>query len=267
VEGLAQTDYYGKAPVIGIVSWDDRAYKTAVDGSMIPALKQLGFTPKPPSYVRVPQEINNVADSGSDVSAAVLKFRQEGVDHVFIVDGPAGVAGGTVLTLLFIRNASSQQYFPRYGMNDNNSPAAGIQAGLWQASDVRGSRVVSWGNGLDESDAGITPNQARKECLELMKRHGMQPANLNARGAMLRACDFVWFLRDTLGRQRMDVNRDVFVARAALLGGTYRSPAAYRTFFSRTQRDGVAGLRRMALDDGCGCYVYTSGIYAAPTRG
>ena len=263
-DGLATTDYYGKAPTIGIISWDNASYRSAVQTSLIPALSVLGHRPVDPIFVRVPEAVSDLGGSSADVSSAVLKFRQEGVTHVFMVDGPAGVFGGTGLTLLFIKNAGSQHYYPRYGMNDSNSPQAGIDAGLWTANDVRGSRVVSSANILDSSDAGIAPNLARKQCLALMARHGIKPANVNQRGFILRSCEFVWFLKVVLRTEHTTVNRDVFMARVAQLGTGFASPTAYRTFFSAAQHDGVAGLRREALSDSCGCYTYIGGIYAAP---
>ena len=214
----------------------------------------------------MPNDLQDVSGCGADVSAAIVKFRQEGVTHVFMVDGPAGVFGGTGLTLMFIKAAASQRYFPRYGMNDSNSPQGGLDSNLWQADDVRGSRVVSYSNVLDASDAGIRPNTARKTCLALMRRHGLTDGNVNQRVFMLRACEYLWFLRRVLGTQPITVNRDVFLDRLGSLGGSYTSPSAYGTWFSARQHDGAAGLRREALDDGCNCYRYISDIYAAPRR-
>ncbi|MDP9181911.1 MAG: hypothetical protein M3P04_03930, partial [Actinomycetota bacterium] len=262
VSGLAKTDYYGKAPVIGIVTWDDRNFRAAVANGMVTELAKLGFKPKVVAYVRVPESEAAAADSSAAISNAILKFRQEGVTHAFVMDGPAGLCLGTCMTLVWIRAASSQAYYPKYGMNDLNSPQAGIDSGFWGPNDVKGARAVTVSNYHDQTDAGIAKNPRRIDCLALMKRHGMVPDNVNAQVAMLYACDNIWFLRAVLGTTRTAVNRDRFVALAEKLGTTYRSPMTYRNKLSATRHYGVAGYRRMAMDDGCGCFTYISGIYA-----
>jgi hypothetical protein len=265
-EGLARTDYFGTKPVIGVVAWDDPNYKSAVENNLVPTLRGLGYEVKKTYYVKAAQDYSQIGDSSAAASSAVLAFQTANVDHVMIVDGPAGVFGGTGLTLLFVRAAGSQRYYPRYGLNDSNSPESGRQSQLWSADDMRGARVVSWSNALDESDAGTAPNAHRKACLKLMAENGMSSPGLNARGAMLRACDYVWFLRDTLGTAPGPVSRDIFINTVNRLGLTYRSPLIYGTSFSSAQHDGVGKLRLMKLDDSCGCFDYTSAPYSAPPR-
>lgn len=261
VEGLAETDYFGRSPVIGVVTWDAPNYRTAVADGYLPALARLGLRPKVVSYVKVPDTYQGAGSTGASVSSAVLRFQDEDVTHVLILDGPAGVALGTVITLAWIRAAGSQGYYPRYGFNDLNSPVDGLERGVWGPDDVRGSRHVTVLNHTDATDVGVAKNQARLGCLELMRRRGMNVDNADARGAMLRACDNVGFLRAVLGTERTTVNRDLFVALAERMGTRFRSPLAYRTAFSPTRHAGIAGFRRMALYDDCDCYRYTSGVY------
>lgn len=263
-EGLARTDYFGTKPTIGVVAWDDPNYRSAVESSLVPTLRGLGYAVKARAYVKVAQDNSQVGDSSAAASNAVLTFRNSGVDHVLIVDGPAGVFGGTGLTLLFVKAAGAQLYHPRYGLNDSNSPESGRQAGLWSADDMRGARVVSWDDVLDESDKGAAPNVRRKACLGLMAHEGISTTDLNARGAALRACDYVWFLRDTLGVAPAAISRDVFIGAVNRLGSSYRSPMLYGTSFAAGQHDGVGKLRLMKLDDTCGCFVYASAPYPAP---
>jgi hypothetical protein len=263
VAGLAKTDYFGKAPVIGIVTWDDPSFRVAVANGMLPQLAKLGLKPKVVYYVDVAQSYGGAGNMSASISSAVLKFRQEGVTHVFVTDGPSGVCLGTCMTLIWLKAAGSQGYYPKYGMNDLNSPQAGMDAEFWGPDDVRGSRVVTGSNYADFTDAGVTPNHKRIECLALMKRHGLVAgSNITKQATMQHACDNIWFLRAVLGTAKIPVNRDVFVARAEALGTTYRSPMTYRTELSPTQHDGLAGFRRQALEDGCGCYRYVSGVYA-----
>ena len=61
-------------------------------------------------------------DTSSAISSAVTKFRAEGIDHVIVQDGPAGVFGDTGLTLEWMNQAKSQRWYPRYGQNASNAP-------------------------------------------------------------------------------------------------------------------------------------------------
>ena len=265
VEGLARTDYYGKAPVVGIVAWDHPDYRRSVEGTMVPALRRLGHTPTERQYVTVPESEAGLGDASAAVHAAILKMRSDGVTHVFIVDGPAGIFGGTGLTLLFIRSARGQNWVPRYGFSGANNAQSGMDAGLWTVDDIRGSRAVSTSNTLDDSDAGTTPNRTRIACLDLMKRNGIDYSDPNARAVALKACEYMWFVRRVLGSAFAPVTTDVFLRNANALGTSYASPYTYRTRLAPDRHDGAAAARTMKLDEaGCGCFVYTSPPYALP---
>ena len=262
VSGLAETDYYGKSPVIGIVTWDDPNFRKAVSSGMLPELARLGRKPKVISYISVPESYAGAGSTSASINSAILKFKQEEVTHVFVVDGPAGVCTGTCMTLLWIKAAASQSYYPKYGFNDLNSPQDALDAKLWGPDDVRGSRYVTAINNTDATDVGVGKNPSRVACLALMKRHGMVPGNSNASASMLHACDNIWFLRAVLGTARAAVNRDRFVALTEALGSSYRSPTVYRNKLSPTRHGGLNGYRRMTFDDASGRYRYISGIYS-----
>ncbi len=75
------------------------------------------------------------------------------------------------------------------------------------------------------------------------------------------------------GEQHITVGSDLYLPRAGAYGtsrflaavaglsSTYRSPLAYATRFDGTRRDGIGAARKMALDDGCGCFRYTTSPY------
>jgi hypothetical protein len=111
---------------IGIITWDQPNYHYAVDHGLVPALKAHGLSATDTRYVVAPETLGAVSDSSAAVSSAVLSFQSNGIDHVLIQDGAAGVFSGAGLTLLFLENAESQHYRPRYGFNANNVPGLSV---------------------------------------------------------------------------------------------------------------------------------------------
>ena len=104
VDGLRREGYFSSGGKVGLVTWDDPAYHEALDQGYIPELQKAGATlASSPVYLRVPQTANELGQTSADASSAVLKFKSQGVDHVLLLDGPAGVCGGACVTLEFLR--------------------------------------------------------------------------------------------------------------------------------------------------------------------
>ncbi len=269
VDGLAKTDYFSGKPVIGLVTWDDPQYREGVQAGWLPALRAHGLAAKDVAFIAPPATANDVGTSGAAVKSAVLKFFSDGVDHVMIADGPAGILAGTGLTLLFIHEADTQGYFPRYGMNSTNSPVAGYDAGLWSSQDLRGARGVVWSD-ADPSAPSALPNAARAHCLQVMQSHQVRLANVNARSAALNACDEVFFLRAAVAEGKTGPSLSATIAGANSLGWSYVSPRVYATRFGRDRHDGASAARLISFDSAdsscgkSGCWKLQPSSYRLP---
>jgi hypothetical protein len=241
---------------IGLITWEDNEYKYAVAHGWLPALQKAGLKADV-RYVAVPQSDKSIADSSSAIASAVLAFRNEGVDHVFIPDGPAGIFRGGGLTLQFLEEAKSQQYFPRYGFNSNNAPGdsalpADEQSGMLavDANDVQAS-----------SDQGIAPNPQRARCYALMNKKGLKTTDGKNTGLLaLGACDIAWFSEAIFSHSRSTVLADV-IAGGESLGTSYRSPYSFGNDIGPGHHDGERFFRNSMFDDACACMRYTSKPY------
>jgi hypothetical protein len=243
---------------IGLITWDDNNYKYAMAHGWLPALHQSGLKETDVRYVAVPQSDKSLADASSAISSAVLAFRQEGIDHVFISDGPAGIFRGTGLTLLFLQTAKSQQYYPRYGFNTNNSPG-------WSnlpADEEAGMLAVDSFDTESINDQGMAPNPQRERCFALMRKHGLKATEAVDTGLLaISACEIAWFAEAVLKRAAGTSLPDV-IASAESLGTSYRSPYVYGTRLGPGLHDGDALFRNSRFDDSCSCMRYTSKPYA-----
>ena len=264
VNGLASQGYFGKGARIGLMTWDDPAYKEAMQKGYIATLARHGLAPATdPVYLTPPQTVQDMSNMSAQVNAAVLKFSQLGIDHVMMLDGATGgICGVGCMGFMFMRRAQSQQYFPRYGFNDNNVPAAGYAAGFYPAEELKNSVAVGWDDFDKTYDAGWHVNQTREQCYALMRKKGVDMSNINAQIAALTACDELWFLRDAVNKLgNAPLTPANIVAAVNTFGTSYPSTQTYGTAFSSSKHDGINLVRNYHWVDSCKCFRYTSGAY------
>ncbi|MCU1588644.1 MAG: hypothetical protein JWN31_2137, partial [Frankiales bacterium] len=242
---------------IGLISWDDPDYRYAMNNGWLAALHAAGLKETDVRYVAIPADPGTISDASAAISSAVLKFRQEGIDHVFISDGPAGIFAGTGLTLLFLQSAQAQSYKPRYGFNTNNSPDYDP---LPKAQLVDMLAVDSQDTD-SAKDAGIAPNRQRERCFAIMRKVGLPVGQSQTQNVALAACEFAWFTEAIVKASRTTRLRDV-IAGGESLGTTYQSPWEYGTRLGPGQHDGTLLFRNLRYDEGCKCLKYTSKPYA-----
>ena len=163
VDGLDKQGYFDKGAKIGMLTWDEPTYREALQKGFIPALSSQGLRlATDPVYLTPPQTYQELATTSAQVNSAVLKFESAGVDHVMMLDGAAGVCGVGCIGFEFMQRAKAQHYYPRYGFNDNNAPAAGYDAGFYPADELSNSLAVGWDD-LDKSyDRGWHVNATRE---------------------------------------------------------------------------------------------------------
>jgi hypothetical protein len=262
VDGLAKQGYFGGRPKIGLLTWDEPNYRQGIDQGYVSALKRHGLSPDiPTAYVRVPQSTPELGQTTADISGVVLRFRSRGIDHVMILDGPAGACGGGCLTLEFAQQANSQRYTPRYGFNDMNFAKDLEEQGLLPPSQASGSISVGWTSLNASYDEGFRKNAQREKCYALMREHGIDMGNPNSQAAALEACTTLWFLQLLVSRVRGALTVNGMLSAVNGLGYSYTSPNSYYNYFSATRHDGAAGVRIMYFVDSCTCYRFVPGAY------
>ena len=243
---------------IGLITWESNDYKYAMEKGWLPALREMGLKETDVRYVAVPQSDKSLADASAAISSAVLAFREQGIDHVFIADGAAGIFTGTGLTFMFLNNAKSQRYYPRYGFNTNNSPGwsnlpADQQSGMLAVDSLDTERI---------NDEGIALNPQRERCWAMMKKKGLRVTDGQPTGLVaIAACETAWFTEALLKRATSGTTLPQLIAAGESLGTSYRSPYTYGTRLQKGQHDGTALFRNSRFDDACACMKYSSKPY------
>ena len=250
---------------LGIITFDFPTFSHAVDQVMVPALRAIGHAPDPQDIRKVTWLQSN-SDAGAlaaAVSSAVLRFRQDGVTHVIILDERA------LVTLLFIREANSQGFKPRYGLNTTNGVQVLVDGGNLNPDQLNGALGIGWSPSFDitpsqNTDNGPYSNNARRKCMGLMKAKGFTFADANAESVALDICNSFYFLQLAGNSVSGPLNRDSFIAAVNALGTRFENAGTFVNRFSAAQHDGVAAVRQWKWDSGCSCGKYTSGNIDAP---
>jgi hypothetical protein len=263
VKGMVAAGWHKPSPKwptgkIGLVTWQDNDYEFAMKNGWLPALRESGLKETDVRYIAVPQSDKSLADSSSAINSAVLAFREKGIDHVFLADGPAGIFRGGGLTLQFLNAARSQRYFPRYGFNGSNAPGDPALP-----ADQQVGMIAINSNDFEKSnDQGIPVNPQRERCYALMKKKSLKATDGGYTGLIaIQACDLAWFVEAVFQRATRGTTLPDVIAAAESIGTSYRSPLTYGNRLGPGRHDGIAYFRNARFDEACECMKYTSKPY------
>jgi hypothetical protein len=249
----------GTAPVkVGVVSSDAPSIARAVDQVLVPGLKRMGHDPVVVK-IAAPQSTSQSGDTVAAIQGAALKMRAEGVTHVVPFESNGS------LTLFFTRNAESQSYRPRYGVNTGNGLQVLLDAGSVPAEQAAGAVGLGTSPMLDlraadNPDDGPHANAARAKCLSVMAQAGIAVPTTNVKSGILALCATAYFLRD---RAAQVLAADAGLTRDSLRSVIERSGSAFlhgdvgRTAFGPGLHDGGALGHVWSYTPSCSCLRYS----------
>jgi ABC-type branched-subunit amino acid transport system substrate-binding protein len=183
----------------GVIAFDQPRYATAVRRDLVPALRRGGvsLTDSDVVLVQEPSSQSDIGPAAAQVQSAVLRFRQDGVSHVVLLDTHGGI------TQVFLNAAEAQRYRPRYGMGSGSGTQALLDGGIIRAEQLAGARGLGWIPMLDlpasgNHDDGRWSSWDRRRCLSLMRAGGQSFTSSNASSVALLYCDQLWLLERAL---------------------------------------------------------------------
>ena len=262
IDGLSRQGYFSSGAKVGIATWDEGDFAYGVQHVALPALARSGFHDVPAQYVAVPQSEGDLSATSASVNNAVLKFRAMGIDHVLLFDGAAGINGAGTLVLLWMNDAQSQHYNPRYGLN-STSGLSTLAPDL-PPQQMAGSIAVGWIPVLDETPGDYPTSKypaTAQRCLRIMAAGGERPSTVNQTGVELGICDWFFFLRQTLDPIADSLTTSDALAAINGAGHSFASGAVFGVDVTAGRHDGVSVARNAAFVQSCTCYRYTSGPY------
>lgn len=246
VNGLAQSGYFDGAKV-GIVRFDDAPYRRLYENVISPRLSSIGVRPEE-AVIASPSGTSDFGSMNAQANNAILRFRQEGVTHVMIIDG------GGALTFFFMQQAEGQGWRPRYGLTSANMPAT--QASNQAVAQLSNAIGVGWSPSVDVFAADQPGGkEAWSRCQSIMEAHRVPRTYRTFTRYTDPLCDSVFFLRTAL--ERADALTDAGLRSAAEgLGTSYVSPFTFGTMLGPGRYDGASTVRTFQFDVECRCFRY-----------
>jgi ABC-type branched-subunit amino acid transport system substrate-binding protein len=246
VAELQATGFFRNVPAAkaGILVLDSPDMVRAAERDMKPAIEAAGISVA--AVTRISPESAN-----SDINGAVLKFRSDGITHVFFVQAAGGIP------LYFMQGADQQRYFPRYALSSFEVPGFFLQGQVPESQLVNASGI-GWAPFFDLKAAELPPTPAERRCFGVIAKAGEQNAHRQSNLTSTPVCDLVWTFAAGARAAGHDLDFPSWRRGLQSLRATYASPVALRNDFSSGRSDAVAGYRFVSYVASCSCFRYTS---------
>lgn len=261
VDSLARRKFFPATARVGLITFDDPYFRQAMTQSMQPALARHGIKPIQTIYVPSPQSTSDLGGISAGISSAVLQFSAQQVSHVLILDSAA------VATFLFMQEAESQGYRPRYGLNTQNGNTAlsDLLASSNSQDQLINSLSIGWAPTLDLRGAEDPDEKAsplRRRCVKILEDGGLSAfTSGNAKGQAMIVCEEVWFFEAAAKAAGRNLTTQSFIAGIESIRSTVDSPLTLGNKFGPGRHDGVARVADAAYVNECRCFRYTSPPY------
>lgn len=251
VEGLAQQGYF-KDSVVGVITFDSKPHKDAVDKVMIPALERIGHPAKERAYVQSPRGLKDYGSMSSSISAAVLQFRSANVTHVIIFDQQGRI------TTFFTPAAENQGYNPRYGFTSQAGFQVGLTGGGVSRKQATNAAGIGWLPVFDVPVDRKKLSPGARRCADFFTAKGMPATGENAMVIQQFQCQDAWLLDTVMDRLTSAVTREAFIQLAETTD-SFLTAANHGIGFDARNHDGVRLVRNVGWDEPCGCFRYVGG--------
>ena len=249
IDTLFRQGFFASGAKVGLLRLDDEVHARFAAQVVRPHLGAQGVTVSDEFAFRAPGSAASAGDLFSQAGNAVLRFRSEGISEVVL--SPTGGA----IPFVFMQQAESQKYRPRYALNSLEVPAFVTQN--VPLAQLHGAVGIGWlpASDLFYKEVAHGANPAEDLCYTITKRNGDE---------VKRYCDGLFFLRAALDKAGGDVSVAGLKRGVEALGASYNSPWTMSTRFGPGRYDGAGSARPLAFVDQCGCFRYTGGPINVP---
>lgn len=217
VTHLAATGWLTRKSRVGVViencPIDHRIYRNG----LAPALARAGVPVVSTFETQCFQSIQDFGAETSQMSNAVVQFRSNQVDRVMVVS--AGAEGNIVFA--FSEVADSQRWYPGYALSSLAIPE--VQAQNGSATQLANMRGVGWLPTLDsEERQQYQPNAPGRDCLNRMRKEGVQPQSNTDYAFVYEPCDTFRMLDAIARASSGEVSLATIVHDKQALAGTFQ---------------------------------------------
>ena len=249
IDGLAELGFFEPGAKVGILRFDQPVQARVTSGIIRPRLAQRKVNVVAEEAVSYPDSINGFGATSAQLSSAVLRLRAAGVTHLVPLDDHG------IMCFLFMPQAESQGFRPRYGLSTNNQPF--VIEDNSPPEQFKGAVGVGWVPADDvafERNPGGNPSEDL--CRRVFQKAGAEFPSRDAWSHALNYCDSMLFLKTALDRAPTLSVAGLRAAVANLADGGFASALTFRTAFSRDRHDGATAYRAFRFADDCHCVRY-----------
>jgi ABC-type branched-subunit amino acid transport system substrate-binding protein len=258
---LHATRYLTSRNQLGVIVEQCPAIERAYAQSIKPLLARLGLAAPIERFIECTTSLASAGPGGSAVSAAILAFRNAGVDRVMFVSDQE-----SVLLLLFANAASSQQYFPGYALSSSAQAETLRSTDNLPPDQWPQLHGVGTSPSVDVADDGTDPVGVDARCVRLAKRGGLTVQARVDYAFVYGACGLFLLLEAAL--ERTSNGSDPALLQGAIngLGRSFQAPGlvAHSTRYSPTEHDGPNAVRVFGYVEQCTCLRYRGEPLRAP---
>ena len=247
VRSLATTGYFAPTGNFGVLRFDTPAYERTYKETVEPAIRREGVQVAQEVVIHQPEAVSNFGSTGAELGNAIIRLKAANVDHLMILDE------GT-LAFLFMPEAESQDYHPRYGLHSQNIPQ--VLSVNVPAAQLHASVGAGWVPTLDvdfAQDPGGMPGLTL--CQAIYNKAGVELKERVTESFAMRYCDSLRFLKAALDRAP-SFDRAGLRAGVEALGHDHQSSLTLSAVFGPGRHDGADEVRPFAFDDACACFAY-----------
>jgi hypothetical protein len=186
-----------------------------------------------------------IEDAATSAQAAMLRFRSEGITHVF----GSGLFHHT--------NGEQQGYRPRYFFWQEVLDTIALSSPPAQLRGAMSSSAIPAAATNEQSYPGHP--EAYLPCLAVLEAAGIFPTTNIDHWTMQILCDTFYPLREAIAASGVLSNEGLQAGFTAL-GTRPISAVTWTSQFTDTQRANVIGLRDISFDEACTCFAYDSDV-------
>ena len=244
---------------VGVIVAQDAVNERVYSQVTLPALQAAGISS--PLKFEVPYDTES--DLANTMKQAVVQFQAKGITYVSFQGGGSG--GGGSYAILFMVNAESQHYNPRYGLGSSDAPVALAQnVPQDQFQDAAGNPALAVGVAADtDTDEQhylpwpSTPNE--KTCASIEAAAGNSFSSREGALAILANCNGVFDLQQ--GAQGLTtLNAQLWANHFMQLGAGVFNDSVYSAVAGPQHWDAAGGYRLLHAVLNCegskACFVY-----------
>ncbi len=248
VQGLAKRGFFTGAKT-GLVYMGFPYAHAAVEKAMKPELKRLGVTLVDEQELRPIERASDFAGTQAEVSNAVLRFKQKGINRIISLEDQAT----TIMTA-----AEQQDYYPRYGIGSLSLFGAAES----NPDSMKDTTIVGFNVQLDVRPRfrGASPAE-EKTCRKIYLDSRQAPDDELAWGLMEWHCEGLFFIKHALDRMTT-LSAKGLIAAIESIGTGYKTFTTYGMRMAPGRYDGVATARPLKFIPDCTCIKYAGPSYA-----